>query len=444
VTLDPVAHVESTTDELVATTHRLLAADTRNPPGDTRAIADWVQDELAAVGCGVERFCVDPRKPNVVATVPGEREYTLLFNGHLDTVPFDRSAWSRDPLGELVTVESGDGDGAATDGGDADGDHGDATAGADAEQRLYGRGATDMKGAIGAMLQVARAYTRTDTTPPVTLQFALVSDEEVGGDAGLGARLKSDRLDPDACVVGEATGRRGVDSVAVGDRGYVWPTVEFEGEAAHGSRPAFGVNAVDGLYRVVDEVRSRLRDLETSTALVADDVVEESVDYYAHDLDREAAAALFASPTVNLGRFEGGDAVNSVPASAEASLDVRMLPGVEPETVVQAVRDCVADRDRVTLVDTPWAAGSYSDPEGPFVRAVTAAARSTLPTPVYRRIATGSGDARAFREQGVPTVEFATGTGTVHGVDEYTTRTNLRHDAVAYARLPYELADRLD
>lgn len=403
---DPAAVVDAT--------RRLVATDTRNPPGETRELADWLEGEFAELGYDTERFCVDPAKPNLVATVPGEREYTLLFNGHLDTVPFRAEEWAHNPLGERV----GD--------------------------RLYGRGTTDMKGAIGAMLGVARAYARTDTTPPVTVEFALVSDEEVAGDAGLTARLKCDRLDPDACVVGEATGREDVNSLAVGDRGYVWPTIEAEGTAAHGSRPAFGVNAVDRLYGAVDDCRERLRAMEVPTDGFDEAVVEESVEYYARALDREVAASLFDAPTVNLGRFEGGDAVNSVPATAEAALDVRVLPSVAPEAVVARIRECLAERDGAAITKVTWTGGSYTDPDTPLVRAATRVAEAVMPTPVYRRFATGSGDAQAFREHGVPTIEFATGTGTAHATDEYTTVGQLRRNARAYASLPFALAEHLD
>jgi len=406
-----VSYIRDHPTELLATTHGLVAADTQNPPGNTRPLAEWLLRELRGLGYDCERFCVDPQKPNVVATLPGQSEVTLLYNGHLDTVPFQASEWSRDPLGEL------------------DGD------------RLYGRGTTDMKGAIGAMLQVARAFARTDTTPPVTVQFAFVSDEEVAGDAGLSTRLRTDRLDPDACVVGEATGREGVDSLAVGDRGYVWPTLTVEGTAAHGSRPMFGANAIDRLYGVLEECRSRLRGIDVPTDGFDDAVVEESIRYYGRQLDRERAAGLFRSPTVNLGRLNGGDAVNSVPASAEARLDIRVLPSVEPETVLAELRDCTAGQD-VTITDITWTEGTYTEPSTPLVRAATDVARATLGTPVYRRFATGSGDAQAFREHGVPTIEFATGTGTVHGTDEYTTREKLLGNAVAYARLPFRFARR--
>lgn len=405
-----VEHLRRRPDELLATTHRLIASETQNPPGDTRTPAEWILRELEGVGYDCERFCVDPQKPNVVATLSGRSDFTLLYNGHLDTVPFDPEEWSYDPLGEL------------------------------ADDRLYGRGATDMKGAIGAMLQVARAYARTGTTPPVTLQFVFVSDEEIAGDAGLSTRLKTDRLDPDACVIGEATGREDVNSLAVGDRGYIWPTVTVDGTAAHGSRPMFGTNAIDRLYDVLTECRSRLDRFEVPTDEFDDAVVEESIQYYQRQLDRDVAAELFRSPTVNLGRLDGGEEVNSVPTRAEASLDIRVLPSVDPEAIVAELRECTMQQDGATITDITWTEGTYTDPATDLVSAATSVAEETLPTPVYRRFATGSGDAQAFREHGIPTIEFATGTGTAHATDEFTTRDKLMGNAVAYARLPFELA----
>ncbi|WP_339103863.1 M20/M25/M40 family metallo-hydrolase [Haloterrigena salinisoli] len=407
--IEPVRYLADTPGELLETTRRIVAADTRNPPGDTKPLVDWLVDEFESLGFDCERFGVDPMKPNVVATIPGADDFTLLYNGHVDTVPFDAAEWERDPLGEV------------------DGD------------RLYGRGTTDMKGAIGAMLQVARAYAHTDTEPPVTLQFALVSDEEVWGDIGLADRLADERLDPDACIVGEATGRTDVNSIAVGDRSYVWPTIEYAGRAAHGSRPMLGENAIDQLYEVLQVCRRRLREFDVPTDGIDDEILDESVAYYARYLDAASASALFYSPTVNLGRFSGGDAVNTVPSSARADLDVRVLPTVEPEAIVSRIRDCLDDRAAATLTDITWSEGSYTDPESAIVRATTDVVDDVVPTPVYRRFATGGGDAQVFREAGVPTVEFATGTGTAHAVDEYTTADKLLQNATAYARVPFAI-----
>lgn len=63
-------------------------------------------------------------------------------------------------------------------------------------EQIYGRGVSDMKGAGAAMMQVALAYARTETEPPVTLKFAFVSDEETGDDAGLTTLLETSAFDP--------------------------------------------------------------------------------------------------------------------------------------------------------------------------------------------------------------------------------------------------------
>jgi len=125
-------------EKLVSTAETLLTHDTANPPGHTATAASWVASRLETAGVDIERIAVDPEKPNLVATLPGAADQTLCFVGHLDTVPFDEGEWSRDPFGER------------------DGD------------RLYGQGATDMKGAVAAMLHVALAYGEADVEPPST------------------------------------------------------------------------------------------------------------------------------------------------------------------------------------------------------------------------------------------------------------------------------------
>lgn len=407
-------HLRANRETLVDRTVELLSYETGNPPGTTRKLVDDLESLLSDLGLDVERFAVDGAKPNVIATLPGTGDATLCFNGHLDTVPFDREGWTTDPLGE----RRGD--------------------------RIYGRGATDMKGAVAAMLEVARAYAATDTTPPVTLRFAFVSDEETGGAAGLRALLEADRIEADAAVIGETTCADGRHSVTVGDRGSIWLTLEATGEAAHGSRPPKGVNAIDRLYEAVDFVRDSLqaRSLELDPRLAP--IVEESVAYYAPSMGEETVRDLFSHPSVNLGTFEGGSAVNSVPETARAELDVRLAPGVNTATVLADVRECLAEHESVEIVDVSWSVGTFEDPDSPLVDATASLAADVTGDRIYRRCATGGGDAKKLRNAGISTVEFGLGTDTAHAVDEYTTVDALEGNALVYARLPYALADRLD
>ena len=409
--LPPAEFLRERADPLVDVARDLLGFDTANPPGATREVVDWLDARFADLGLGTERYAVDPAKPNLLATLPGRTDRTLCLNGHLDTVPFDADEWTHGPLGER------------------DGD------------RLYGRGATDMKGAVAAMLETARAYVETDSVPPVTLLFAFVSDEEVGGNAGLPALLEGDRIEADACVIGETTCEGGRHSVTVADRGSIWLTLEARGKAAHGSRPMLGVNAVDRLYDAVTVLRERFGTRALSVDAALDPVVEESVAYYAPTMGESTARDLFEYPTINLGTFEGGEAVNTVPESARAEVDVRLTAGVETPDVLGDIRACADDCEGVTLTDVSWSVGTAEPVDSPLVEAVASVAEDVTGERVYRRSATGGGDAKTLRNAGIPTVEFGLGTDTVHAVDEYTTVDALVGNALVYAGLPYAYAE---
>ncbi len=403
---DPTTYAEKRREALVELTLDLLALDTANPPGDTREIVSRIEAYLSTLPVDVERITFDPMKPNILVTVPGASEETLLYNGHLDTVPFDENAWSRDPLGERV----GD--------------------------RIYGRGATDMKGALAAMLFTIRAYAETGTEPPVTLRFAFVSDEEVGGDAGLPALLSDGHLDADACVIGEPTCEEARHSVTVADRGSIWLTLEATGRAAHGSRPVLGENAIDRLYGVVQTLRERFGTQTLHIDATMDPIIEESVAYYAPTMGEETARDLFRSPSVNLGTISGGSAINAVPQSARAEIDIRLTAGVETAPILSQIRDCVNGCEGTTIADVSWSTGTAEPIDSPLVAAVASTAQTVTGARVYRRSATGGGDAKALRNADIPTVEFALGTDTVHAVDEYTTVDALVGNARVYTQLP--------
>jgi acetylornithine deacetylase/succinyl-diaminopimelate desuccinylase-like protein len=205
----------------VALTKALVAIDSRNPalvpngPGEgecARALAvvlaDW--------GFKVELHESAAGRPNVVARIGRSRRgdgsggRSLLFNGHLDTVGVDgmiHAPW--DPL-----VRDG---------------------------KLYGRGSTDMKAGVAAMVAAAETAAAAGTAGDIVL--ALVADEEHAS-IGTGAVLEflDGRL-PDACLVGEPTWL----DLVIAHRGYAVVEVTFTGQAAHSSQAALGVNAVPHL-----------------------------------------------------------------------------------------------------------------------------------------------------------------------------------------------------
>ena len=100
--------------------------------------------------------------------------------------------------------------------------------------------------------------------------------------------------------------------------------------------------------------------------------------------------------------------------------------------------------DGIEITDVSWTRGSYEPLDSPLVEASASAAERVVDDPMYRRSATGGGDAKVLRHEGVPTVEFGFGTQTAHGTDEYTTTDALVRMATAYALLPVEFGQRSD
>jgi succinyl-diaminopimelate desuccinylase len=401
-------YVRNRGSEVLELAMRLVGVDTANPPGETADLVDLVEEWLPAA-VRTERVVGDPAKPNLLARVPGDGDRALCLNGHLDTVPFDGHEWQHDPLGERV------------------------------DDRLYGRGTTDMKGAVASMLLAVAAFAETDTTPPVPLELALVSDEETGGDAGLETLLDRESFDPAACVIGETTARNDRCSVTVADRGSIWLTLEATGVGAHGSRPMLGTNAIDRVYDAVASLRTMLADERLQLPAAVERIVDESVDFYAPEAGADAARDLFEFPTLNLGTLEGGTAVNSVPTTATAEVDIRVTAGVATERVLGRIRDCVHGHDAVTITDLSWSQGSYEPVDRSIVSATAESVRRVTDTRVHRRSATGGGDAKTLRHAGIPTVEFGFGTGSAHGPDEYITRQDILDNARVYAAVPFLL-----
>lgn len=159
---------------------------------------------------------------NIVGGIVGSRPgKTIVFDGHIDTVPFDAEKWTQDPLG-----------GAIVDG------------------RIYGRGTSDMKGAVSAMITAAGFFAqdrRRDFAGKIYI--ACVVHEECF--EGVAARLVSEKYRPDYVVIGEASEL----NLKIGQRGRAEIVVETFGKPAHSANPDAGINAVYKMSRLIERIR---------------------------------------------------------------------------------------------------------------------------------------------------------------------------------------------
>jgi succinyl-diaminopimelate desuccinylase len=250
--------------------------------------------------------------------------------------------------------------------------------------RLFGRGAYDMKSALAAMM-LAVADLAGDVDG-VEVELVVVPDEERSEPGeNCTEMLVRDGLRADFVVCGEPTDMH----VGVQAKGVLMVRVDVPGTAAHGATPWLGDNAV---LRAVDLFR-RIETLPFAAE----------------------SAPLFERPSINLGRIQGGDAVNKVPDLCRMDVDVRYLPGQSPEGVLAQIRSLDRDAGVEVLLERPPA---DVPADHPMVRALLEAAGRQEPSSasVGRD---GASDAVAFLGVGVPAVEFGPRGGGHHGPEEY-------------------------
>lgn len=256
--------------------------------------------------------------------------------------------------------------------------------------RLIGRGAYDMKGGLAAML-CAMGDLAQDPAARVTM--VIVPDEESPDvdDRATDSLVSEGRLQCDFAITGEPTDLH----VGIEAKGVLLLDLEVSGKSAHGATPWLGENAA-------------LRGLDVFRAI-------ESLPF------ARASSETFDRPSINLGRIAAGDAPNMVPDSCRMSVDIRYLPGQDPE----AIKAEVAEMDGVTIergFERPPAWVSKSDP---FVVALREAAARAVGGEALSVGRDGASDAIAFLQAGIPAVEFGPVGGGHHGPREWVSLTSL-------------------
>ena len=278
---------------------RLIAFDTVSRHSNLALIND-VKAYCEQLGLTVDlTFNEAKTKANLFATVPaGENadivNNGLVLSGHTDVVPVDGQDWQSDPF-------------AATIRGD----------------KLYGRGACDMKGFIACALTMLPQAVQLSNSGQLRrpLHLALSFDEEVGclGAPLILADLKARGITPDYCIVGEPTNM----AMVVAHKGIAVYRCRVHGKSAHSSLIAQGVNAISYASKLVGYVDTLAEELSA----------------------RDDNDALFTVPysTLSVGTIHGGTATNIVPNLCEFTFDYRNLPHMTQDDILEPIQAKVAE-----------------------------------------------------------------------------------------------------
>jgi acetylornithine deacetylase len=347
----------------------LVRIDSVNPslsPGGAgeREVADYTAHVLEGMGLRVARYEPAPGRVSVTGVLAGRGGgRSLMLNAHYDTVGVEGMT---DPFSGEIR-----------------------------DGRLYGRGAYDMKGALGACVGAVKALVDGGVRLDGDLMIAAVADEE---DASLGTRDLADRVHVDGAVVTEPTAL----DLCVAHKGFVWIEVEVEGRAAHGSKPELGIDANVRMGRV----------LTSLAGLIA-------------DLGERPPHPLVGPPSLHVATLSGGTGLSTYAARSIAGIERRTIPGETEEQVLAEV-DAVLERlrredstlkvaRRHLLTRDPFEAL----PDGAMARALAEAARETLGRSPKVVGDTPWMDSAILAAHGVDTVVYGpAGTG-AHAAEEW-------------------------
>jgi acetylornithine deacetylase len=333
----------------------------------------WVQAYLAGFGI-TSRLTYDStgRKANLFATVGQGREPGIILSGHTDVVPVEGQEWHSDPFAAHVQGE-----------------------------RLYARGAADMKGFIAAALASVPHFLAAKMDAPIHLAFSY--DEEIGciGVRSLIRDLQEIGLKPAACIVGEPTNMQ----IIVAHKGTHRFRCCVRGREAHSSYTTQGVNAIEYAARIIVFIR-------------------ELAERMARNEERDLAYTV-PYTTLQTGLVRGGLATNIVPKECDFQFEARTLPTTRAEDMYQEIRDFAATLlpemqqvEPMAAIDFEWLAsapGLQMQNNDPLVRMVS----GLLGQAPNGAVSYGT-EAGLFQQAGIPTVICGPGSiEQAHRPDEY-------------------------
>jgi acetylornithine deacetylase len=252
-------------------------------PGENE-IAKFIRHRFDELELSPKIQTIAPDRYNVIAVVPGANPgKSLLLNGHLDTVGAEGMD---DPF---ILRQAGD--------------------------RLYGRGAYDMKGSLAVMLLLAEYFTRHP--PPLDILLTFVADEE-DKSLGMDYLVEKGLTDISPAPIGAIFLEPTEEDIGVCHKGFTWYELEVAGKAAHGSRPAEGIDAILPLRSALNELNKIQADL----------------------LNREADP-LLGHATLHSSIITGGTELSVIPGHSSLQWERRTLPGESRQQLEQELERTV-------------------------------------------------------------------------------------------------------
>lgn len=326
------------------------------------AVADameYIESWFEAEGIRTERI-ISRGVVNLIAGVGQEENApTILWNAHVDVVPpGDAVRWDYPPFHATKVGEY-----------------------------VYGRGTSDAKSGLAAMMYALKELKKTEDTLPGKIQLMISGAEENGSEHGTVAILEHTQERYAAAIVAEPSDM----CIEIAQRGLRWLELKVHGIASHGARPHLGINAISQCGKI-------MRALE--------------------ELDFEDKNPLFEQEikgtTISVNKIHGGIQNNIIPEDCRMVLDCRMMPGQTPQRLYRVIRETaeeVVDKRcqmEYNALGAGWDAFILNESE-PIVQVVQKAYKKVHGKEAVLRGKSGCTDASHIYSRNIPVVVFGPG-----------------------------------
>ncbi len=321
--------IEQNKSEYITFFQELIKTESYNPPGNEKNVAFVIEKYLKESGLKPEIFPFGDNRANLIVYLNNKFDgKTLLFNGHMDVVPpGNEEEWKYPPLSATIKRK----------------------------KYLYGRGTTDMKGGLAAMIIALKILKKLKLHLSGNLILNAVADEETGGDKGTKWCMDHilNSIKPDFAIISEPTRLKPLPHViSIGERGRLVVKLITNGISTHSSWPFMGKNAIYMMSEIIhnldriDEYIPKIRpplSIEELKKLMSEafpslEILEKIINEQPILNSILKALTQF---TKSLTIIKGGIKDNVVPNRCEAIIDFRLLPGQEIEPILNAIRKLV-------------------------------------------------------------------------------------------------------
>lgn len=384
---DLIEEVGRRKKEIIKLCSDLIRLKGENPPGETLEIGMFIRDKLERDGLSVEVY--EPKKNvvNLISIINKKARPRLILCGHLDVFPATESSWQIPPFeGRIV------------------------------DDRIYGRGAVDMKAGLAAAATTLLILSNCENELNGSLAAVFFSDEESMGFWGAQWMLQNVKeTRGDACLIGEPAG---ADVVTIAEKGIWWFRLVTHGKLAHGAYTG-GDNAIVKMSRAITGIE-RLKNVEGFPPTELLHILRSQQEMLKNRGLGHMAQAL-SRVWVNCGVIRGGDKINLVPWFCESEFDMRIPLGLDVEELKLKLEESLKSEgvDDFTYQTIFEQNPNFTSPNEKIVQIALNNVRDIVKMEPHMFCRLGSTDAKFFRKYGIPTVTYGPDMKGMGEVDEY-------------------------